>query len=158
MTPRHKAARAVVISAIVISTMAVGSVRASEYEYVDPVNDPTVAKECSACHFLYPPGLLPASSWQRLMSGLADHFGENAELEPELASRISLYLTKNAARGGSRSGAEPSIRISEQPWFLRKHGKRGRISPEALKRHGAKSPADCKACHRGAEKGYFEDD
>jgi hypothetical protein len=44
------------------------------------------------------------------------------------------------------------------PWFLRKHDKKGRIAPDTLKRRGAKSPADCKACHQAAEQGYFEDD
>lgn len=31
-----------------------------------PVKDPVVAKECSACHMLYPAGLLPARSWSAI--------------------------------------------------------------------------------------------
>lgn len=133
---------------------------------VAPVKDPTVAKECSACHMLYPAGLLPARSWQALMGNLKSHFGDNAELDETTRQRITDYLVANAADAGGRSagllrgvpdGATP-LRISEMPWFTREHGRKGRIAPETLKRRGAKSPADCKACHQGAEKGYFEDD
>ncbi len=35
---------------------------------------------------------------------------------------------------------------------VRKHDKKGRIAPDTLKRRGAKSASDCKACHQGAEK------
>ena len=36
---------------------------------VAPVTDKVVAKECSACHMLYPAGLLPARSWTAVMAG-----------------------------------------------------------------------------------------
>ena len=36
---------------------------------------PKYQQECAACHTAYPPGLLPAASWQRLMGGLGKHFG-----------------------------------------------------------------------------------
>ena len=31
--------------------------------------------ECAACHLAYPPELLSAASWQRLMTRLPSHFG-----------------------------------------------------------------------------------
>ena len=34
--------------------------------------------ECSGCHMLYHPGLLPERSWNKMMAGLEKHFGENA--------------------------------------------------------------------------------
>ena len=33
-------------------------------------------QECSSCHFLYHPGLLPERSWERVMNGTDKHFGE----------------------------------------------------------------------------------
>lgn len=131
-----------------------------------PVRDPAVAKECSACHMLYPAGLLPARSWSRLVAGLENHFGENAQLEPELAQRISAYLTENAADQAGRNSkvlrglpsASTPLRITELPWWLRKHDKRDRVAPATLLRKGAKFKGDCAACHQDAEKGYFEDD
>jgi hypothetical protein len=131
-----------------------------------PVKDAATAKECSACHMPYPAGLLPARSWTRLMSELKNHFGENAELDDAARQAIAGYLTANAADRRSGSGkilvglsAEAApLRISELPWFLRKHEKKGRTAPDTLKRRGAKSPADCRACHPQAERGQFDDD
>lgn len=145
------------VAAALTLAIAGGCALADEFERVKPVADPLTAKECSACHMLYPAGLLPASSWTAMMAGLKDHFGENAELDAETTKKITDYLVANAAREGGRTKAG-TLRISEQPWFLRKHGKRGRIAPQTLKRRGAKSPSDCKACHQDAERGYFEDD
>jgi hypothetical protein len=34
---------------------------------------PIYKQECAACHLAYPPGLLPARSWSRIMSGLDKH-------------------------------------------------------------------------------------
>ena len=42
---------------------------------------PKYQQECAACHLAYPPGLLPAASWQRLMSNLPRHFGTDASLD-----------------------------------------------------------------------------
>ncbi len=133
---------------------------------VQPIDDPATVKECSACHMLYPAGLLPARSWTRLMGGLNDHFGDNATLDDGLRDQIAEYLVANSGDAGGRGNkmvrdippdASP-LRISQLPYFLRKHDKKGRIAPETLKRRGAKSPSDCKACHEHAEKGFFDDD
>jgi hypothetical protein len=53
---------------------------------VPPVRNPAMLKECGVCHIAYPPQMLPARSWKKIMAGLADHFGENATL-PEAARR-----------------------------------------------------------------------
>src|SRR5690606_37122372 len=42
-------------------------------------------EECGACHLPYPPGLLPAASWQRIMQDLAHHFGTDASLDAATA-------------------------------------------------------------------------
>jgi len=163
MLPRRAALPLV---AALLSISALASISVADGLKVAPVKDPVAAKECSACHMLYPPGLLPARSWQAMMGNLKNHFGDNADLDDATRKHITDYLVANAAdtggRGGTNSrdvsgGATP-LRISEMPWFLRKHDKKGRIAPDTLKRRGAKSAADCKACHQGAEMGYFEDD
>jgi hypothetical protein len=133
---------------------------------VAPVTDAVVIKECGACHMVFQPSFLPARSWQKMMEGLKDHFGENAELDEATAKRITEYLTANAGDRGSFGGramrglsaSETPLRISELPWFVRKHEKHGRISPPALQRAHAKSKSDCAACHPAAAKGYYEDD
>lgn len=159
MTVRRATQAGAIAGALLLAGAAgIGSGIADEHERVAPVKDALVAKECSACHMLYPAGLLPAPAWQKLMVGLKNHFGDNAELDADATAKITAYLVANAERSSAKATGDEPIRITEMSWFKRKHEKRGRISAETLKRRGAKSAADCKACHTAAEKGYFEDD
>lgn len=131
-----------------------------------PMQDPLFLKECGACHMAYPAQLLPARSWQAITDHLDDHFGEDATLEPALKQRIQDYLVSRASDAYTKkvppaAGAgepPPVLRITEQPWWIAKHEARGRVTPQKLARHGAKSKADCQACHTGAVNGVFEDD
>jgi Dihaem cytochrome c len=103
--------------------------------------------ECGSCHVAYPPKLLPAESWRQLMGRLERHFGSDASLDAKTQAEIERFLAANAGRRGPPPGAEP--RITQTRWFLKEH--RGEIPP-------GKSPANCIACHAGAEKGNFDDD
>lgn len=131
-----------------------------------PVSDPVVAKECSACHMLYPAGLLPARSWRGMTATLADHFGDNASLDDPTVARIAAYLAANAADAAARnrrmlrdlaSDATP-LRITELPWWTRKHERKDRVAPATLARKGARFKGDCKACHEDAERGFFDEE
>ena len=151
------------IAAVTIA--ASGPVTAGGANYA-PVTDAAVLKECAACHMAFPAGLLPARSWAAIMAGLKDHFGENAELDAEMARRIGDYLAANAA--GSRDlrskvqrgpqQATAPLRITELPWWRQKHDKKGRVATATLKRRGAKLQSDCVACHADAARGLFDDD
>lgn len=131
-----------------------------------PVEDETVRKECGACHMVYAPGLLPARSWTKLVDGLAEHFGDNAELDAATRQRIADYLTADAAgarRGDAKvlRGLKASVtpdRITELPWWTRKHEKKDRVAPRTLEAKGAKFKGDCVACHKQADRGIFDDD
>jgi len=131
-----------------------------------PIKDAIVAKECSACHMLYPAGLLPSRSWAKLTAGLKDHFGDNAELDAETTKAVQSYLMANAADTGSRSpkmlrglsAAADPIRITELPWWKRKHERKDRTSIAMLAKKGAKFKGDCVACHKDAAQGVFDDD
>lgn len=125
-----------------------------------PVTDPVVKKECGACHMAYPAALLPAGTWELLMGDLANHFGENAALDARTRDHIKAYLTANAGDGGKwlrgTDMARPPLRISELSRFQKEHGERKVGAMKA--RLGVKTWADCIACHKGADQGYFEDD
>lgn len=45
----------------------------------------------------YPPGLLMASGWQKMMGGLNKHFGSNASNGCALPQEITQFLTLHAA-------------------------------------------------------------
>jgi hypothetical protein len=66
---------------------------------------PLYQQECAACHVAYPPGLLPARSWERLMSGLPKHFGSDASLDAATTRQIANWLAANAGTSRSRRAA-----------------------------------------------------
>ena len=112
----------------------------------------------------FQPEFLPVRSWEKLMNGLSDHFGADASLSDKNKAHILSALTVRAAditgmKEGRKmaasipAGATP-IRISEVPRWIKEHGK---VLPEVWARPTIKSKANCLACHKAGEQGYYED-
>ena len=120
--------------------------------------------ECSSCHMLYHPGLLPERSWNKIMGGLDKHFGENASLDASTRDEIYNFLAANGAdksdnRRSKRinqsiSANNAPIRISETRYFTSRHDE---ISANTFKRKSIGSRSNCIACHHNAEKGDFSE-
>ena len=111
-------------------------------------------QECSSCHVAYPPDLLPAASWQRIMSHLGKHYGTDASLDAASTREIGAWLQANAG-SGRRGGEEPAQdRISKANWFVRQHDE---VSSATWKRASIGSAANCSACHADAAKGDFNE-
>ena len=138
---------------------------AEDDERVPPVTDPVVKKECGSCHMAFPPQFLPRRSWQKLVEGLASHFGEDASLTDAQRAAVLEYHLANAADapGAGRAAAkfassipagETPLRITEVPRWVREHRK---IKPERWKSAAVKSKLNCAACHPQAEAGLFGD-
>lgn len=129
-----------------------------------PVANAKWKAECSSCHMLYHPALLPERSWQKMMTGLDKHFGENASLDAQTRDEIAAFLAANSAdkQNGRRSqrilqsipAAAAPLRISETGYFTAKHDE---VSPATFKRKAIGSAANCIACHKGAEQGNFSE-
>lgn len=115
---------------------------------------PAYRQECGACHLAYPPGLLPAPSWRRLMGGLPHHFGVDASLDAAAVRTLSAWLASNAGPSRRVREAPPEDRITRSDWFVREHGE---LPPSAWKGPTVKSPANCAACHAQAEQGDFDE-
>jgi hypothetical protein len=108
--------------------------------------------ECGSCHVAYPPGLLPAASWRRIMSGLDNHYGTDASLDAATVQRIGEWLQVHAGTY-KRVREQPSEdRITRSEWFVRKHRE---IAATVWTLPSVRSPANCAACHGGAEQGRF---
>jgi hypothetical protein len=104
----------------------------------------------------YPPGLLPAASWQRLMGSLGKHFGTDASLDAASVREISGWLKSNAGTYKRVSEEPPQDRITQSAWFLRKH-RADEVSPAVWKRASVGSASNCVACHAGAAQGNFNE-
>lgn len=132
--------------------------------FLAPVNNPIFKEECGACHFAYQPELLPSGSWDKILAGLEDHFGEAVELDLDSKKVIAEYLKANAADHSSAKravkimrslGNRTPLRITQIPYIQRKHHE---IQPEVFKRESVGSLSNCSACHTTAEKGIYDDD
>ena len=132
---------------------------------VAAINNPLYKEECGSCHMVYPPGLLPGNSWTKIMTGLEDHFGDNAELDTEARQTISTFLLANSADQSDyrrsrkfirsiKSGDAP-LRISEIPYFKHEHDE----IPNRMVIGNPKvnSFSNCNACHAKAEQGSFNE-
>lgn len=110
--------------------------------------------ECAACHVAYPPGMLPAASWQRLMTELPRHFGTDASLDPATVKELSGWLLANAATNRRATPPPPEDRITRSAWFTRQHDE---VPAATWKRASIKSASNCAACHTTADKGDFNE-
>lgn len=115
---------------------------------------PAYQQECASCHMAYPPGLLPAASWQRLMGRLSSHFGTDASLEAAQGREIATWLQSHAGTYKRVSEEPAQDRISKSAWFVRKHRE---VDSQIWKQPAVKSAANCAACHTGAERGSFRE-
>lgn len=134
-------------------------------EQVQSTDPALYRSECGACHVAYPPDFLPARSWEKLMSDLKDHFGDNAELADEEVRALTAYLTENAAdRGQTKRGTrvmrslktdELPLRLTELTYFKRLHHE----VPKKLVKDNpeVKSFSRCDACHTRALEGSFKE-
>ncbi len=132
---------------------------------VASVDNEMYAKECSACHFAYQAGLLPKRSWEKLMTGLEDHFGENAELSIEMQAELTQYLAENAADNSldkipmkfmrGLSEAETPLRITEIPYMKREH--REMSKQMVTENPDVKSLSYCDKCHTRAAVGSYSE-
>ena len=119
--------------------------------------------ECGACHYAYPPGLLPVSSWLGIMQNLEDHFEDNAETDEETATYVSNYLVENALKPGQNAKwsvllrnmqNDPPLRIVELPGFQQAHESELELIEGMDLGWDFFSP--CEDCHRQADQGLFD--
>ena len=115
---------------------------------------PVYTQECAACHLAYPPGLLPAASWRRTLSGLNRHYGTDASLDAAAAWQISNWLEAHAGTYKRVREEPPEDRITRSAWFERKHRQ---VDAAVWLRPSVRSPANCSACHAQADQGDFSE-
>lgn len=127
------------------------------------VDNALYIEECGSCHMAYPAQMLPPESWRKIMNGLQDHFDENSELDAESQTSIEEYLIGSAGYSSGKyrkmfrnPDNQSPLRITELPYFRHEHDE---IPSRFLKDNDKlTSLSQCNACHRNAEKGWFDED
>jgi len=115
---------------------------------------PLYKQECAACHTAYPPTLMPAASWTRIMGNLPKHFGADASLDTVTLKELSNWVNAHAGTYKRVSEEPPHDRITRTVWFDRKHRE---VSTATWKLPTVKSAANCGACHTKADTGDFNE-
>lgn len=118
----------------------------------DAAGRPVYTAECGSCHVAYPPALLTATSWDRVMATLDKHFGVDASVDAATARTVSAYLRTHA--GSERRAGGGTLRITETAWFRHEHDE---VPAQAWKSPQTRSAANCAACHTGADRGDYSE-
>ncbi len=125
---------------------------------VQPAKAPSAqtlyTQECGSCHMAYPPQLLPAASWRRVMAGLDKHYGSDAAVDASTAKTLDAWLQANGGQDKRARQDPPQDRMTRSDWFAREHRE---ISAATFKRPSIKSASNCTACHTGAAQGDFDE-
>ncbi len=115
---------------------------------------PKFQQECGTCHTAYPPGMLPAASWRRIMNNLPRHYGTDGSLDPATQKDLSVWINANAGAYRKVREEPPEDRITRSLWFVREHRE---ISAATWKLPAVKTAANCSACHTQADRGSFNE-
>ena len=145
---------------LIVLSALVGSLFAQD---VAPVDNQLYIKECGSCHFAYQPGLLPASSWNKIMSNLENHYNNDASISSANLQTLTKYLNDNSAEKNMQykrsnkivsSLAKDQIpeSISTTPYMIRKHNE---IKKSLITQPEVKGLFNCIVCHKTADKGNY---
>jgi hypothetical protein len=119
---------------------------------------PAFKAECGGCHLPFPPALLSAADWQRVMNSLDKHYGDNASLDDKTRRAIEDFLVRNAGSGRRTEGADGGRgvppRLTLTGWFRHKHDE---VPTAVWKDKRVGSTANCAACHPRAEIGSYSE-
>jgi Dihaem cytochrome c len=147
---------------LIVFSALVGSLFAQD---VAPVDNQLYIKECGSCHFAYQPGLLPASSWNKIMSNLENHYNNDASISSANLQTLTKYLNDNSAEKNMQYKRSNKIvssltknqipdSISTTPYMIRKHNE---IKKSLITQPEVKGLFNCIACHKTADKGNYEE-
>ena len=156
-----KSVAALLVLCFLGTTASAATISRVEVAALEPSN--AYQQACASCHMLYAPSMLPARSWQKMMSNLNNHFGDNAEVTAVVNAEVMAYLKRNAAENDKRRYAKSMLGllkdeetpdyISDTKYFKLMHDA---VKPRmVLGNPDVRSFARCEACHSQAQQGKF---
>lgn len=123
------------------------------------------AEKCSKCHKNYPPFMLPQASWEKLMDGLDNHFGEKItenNISKSAQASIKWYLMSNSAEYSTHKlgqktlaslGEMRPLSITKSPYWRDAHA---HLDSALFKSPTVKDKSNCFVCHKDFEYGIFD--
>jgi cytochrome b len=121
-------------------------------------------ESCGSCHGPFHPTLLPARSWTAHLDSPNNHFGMQWQFDAKTLAEIRTFLQQNSAEtemteaayriNKSIPAAVTPLRITETAFWIEKHG---RIDDATWSDPAVGSKSNCRACHRDAGYGTYDD-
>lgn len=116
---------------------------------------------CGRCHFSYQPGLLPGTSWEKMMRDSDHHFGQALNMTNVEKRTMRRYLLDNSAGHVNDDISNKilhsfiyrpiPIRITKTPFILNQH--------QLLNENKILSSiGQCDTCHQDAKQGKYQKD
>ena len=119
--------------------------------------------ECSDCHNLFPPYLLPKKSWDKLLVEQNEHFDEKLDLDEETISSIKSFLETYSANNSTNESAfkikneikdSDNYIITKTDYWNNTHKN---IPREIFTNNKVETKSNCAACHKDFENGILSD-
>mgnify|MGYP001792411420 CR=1 FL=1 len=141
------------LSCLASVLLGMGFAQAIETPYgmVDPVDARyeagyvTYIEQCAACHVALPPAVLPAETWQVLISESA-HYGVSVPVLSSFEQQLMLNYLQTYSRRVEPRDPVP-FRVADSPYFHALHP--GVVLPQPL------NLRSCVGCHIGAGQQDF---
>ncbi len=121
-------------------------------------------EECGSCHSVFYPALLPARSWEKMMTEQDQHFGTDLGLDTTTVQAVLKFMLNNSADMHAMEAAykidqsipagDTPLRVTDTAYWVKKHRK---IATSDWSSPLVKSKSNCAACHSDADAGTFED-
>ena len=113
-------------------------------------------QQCTVCHNAYPPGMLSAIAWQKLMADMPSHFGGSVMVNVDTQTEISDWLQKHAGTFVPAASQDPpQHRITQSDWWQNIHRNSKKMPAAFWKTPMRLSASNCIACHAQAAAGEF---
>ena len=112
-------------------------------------------QQCNVCHFAYPPGLLPAGSWKKLLDDMPQHFTGQVMINVDTQNEISQWLQANAGSFPPVAEEPPQNRITQSVWWKKIHLNNSKLPAAVWKKPSVAKGSSCVACHQSAAKGEY---
>jgi nitrate/TMAO reductase-like tetraheme cytochrome c subunit len=124
-----------------------------------PVDTPPAFQaECGSCHVPFPPQLLMADDWRRVLRSLDKHYGDNASLDEKTRQILEDFHVRHAGgakvSSGVTAGKTEMPRLTRTAWFQREHREVRQVDWTHVK---VKTSANCVACHTKAAEGSYRE-
>ena len=112
-------------------------------------------QQCNVCHFAYPPGMLPAGSWKKLLDDMPQHFTGQVMINVDTQEEISQWLQANAGTFALVNEEPPQNRITKSAWWTKIHMDNKKIPASVWKKPTISKGSSCVTCHLTAPKGAY---